>query len=176
LRSLPALSHWIRDLLITAPSAVMLRAVLDAAIKFGCQKPLDHYCNVCDSAGMYSVFIIGAAIVLYLLASICVLRQYERGVVLFLGKFKGVRGPKRQLDVRKLDHKGGSCDDHNWGGAVRNCSRSAAVRRLPALQLAFPHDTLVPLVHAFYPIFKLAAALGQLFCDFVGTAGDVATD
>ena len=32
-------------------------------------------------------------LVLYLLASIRVLRQYERGVVLFLGKFEGVRGP-----------------------------------------------------------------------------------
>jgi len=42
---------------------------------------------------MYWPFIFGAAIVLYLLASIRVLRQYERGVVLFLGKFEGVRGP-----------------------------------------------------------------------------------
>src|SRR5438046_531788 len=42
---------------------------------------------------MYWVLIFGAAVVLYLLASIRVLRQYERGVVLFLGKFEGVRGP-----------------------------------------------------------------------------------
>lgn len=34
-----------------------------------------------------------AALFLYLLASVRVLRQYERGVVLFLGKFAGVRGP-----------------------------------------------------------------------------------
>src|SRR2546421_7035516 len=34
-----------------------------------------------------------AVVLLYLLASIRVLRQYERGVVLFLGKFEGVRGP-----------------------------------------------------------------------------------
>jgi len=32
-------------------------------------------------------------IILYVLASIRVLRQYERGVVFFLGKFEGVRGP-----------------------------------------------------------------------------------
>src|SRR5438105_13275087 len=32
-------------------------------------------------------------VLLYLLASIRILRQYERGVVLFLGKFEGVRGP-----------------------------------------------------------------------------------
>jgi hypothetical protein len=59
---------------------------------------------------------------------------------------------------------------------LRNCSRSAAVRRLYALQLAFPHNTLVPLVHAFYPIFKLAAVLGQFLYDFIRAAGDVATD
>ena len=41
---------------------------------------------------MYWAFIFGAVIVLYLLASIRVLRQYERGVVFFLGKFEGVRG------------------------------------------------------------------------------------
>jgi regulator of protease activity HflC (stomatin/prohibitin superfamily) len=32
-------------------------------------------------------------IVLYLLSALRVLRQYERGVVFFLGKFEGVRGP-----------------------------------------------------------------------------------
>src|SRR5436853_7572541 len=42
---------------------------------------------------MYWALIFGAAIVLYLLASIRVLRQYERGVVFLLGKFEGVRGP-----------------------------------------------------------------------------------
>src|SRR5205807_6324627 len=41
--------------------------------------------------GILSVLI--AVIVLYVLASIRVLRQYERGVVFFLGKFEGVRGP-----------------------------------------------------------------------------------
>src|ERR1041385_2234713 len=38
-------------------------------------------------------FVILIAILLYALASIRVLRQYERGVVFFLGKFEGVRGP-----------------------------------------------------------------------------------
>ena len=37
--------------------------------------------------------IILLVVVVYLLASIRVLRQYERGVVLFLGRFEGVRGP-----------------------------------------------------------------------------------
>jgi len=42
---------------------------------------------------MYWASIFGAAVVFYFLASIRVLRQYERGVVLFLGRFEGVRGP-----------------------------------------------------------------------------------
>src|ERR1700760_3839752 len=33
------------------------------------------------------------AVVIYALASLRVLKQYERGVVFFLGKFEGVRGP-----------------------------------------------------------------------------------
>ena len=37
--------------------------------------------------------IIGLVLLLYVLASIRVLRQYERGVVFLLGKFKGVRAP-----------------------------------------------------------------------------------
>ena len=37
--------------------------------------------------------IIGIAVVLYILGSFRVLRQYERGVVFFLGRFEGVRGP-----------------------------------------------------------------------------------
>jgi regulator of protease activity HflC (stomatin/prohibitin superfamily) len=37
--------------------------------------------------------ILGIVLVLYLLGSLRVLRQYERGVVFLLGKFKGVRGP-----------------------------------------------------------------------------------
>jgi regulator of protease activity HflC (stomatin/prohibitin superfamily) len=37
--------------------------------------------------------ILAAAVVVYLLVSIRVLRQYERGVVFFLGKFADVRGP-----------------------------------------------------------------------------------
>ncbi|HEY7245105.1 MAG TPA: SPFH domain-containing protein [Xanthobacteraceae bacterium] len=38
-------------------------------------------------------FIILVIVVLYLLVSVRVLRQYERGVVFLLGKFTGVRGP-----------------------------------------------------------------------------------
>ena len=37
--------------------------------------------------------ILGIAVILYLISSFRVLRQYERGVVFFLGKFEGVRGP-----------------------------------------------------------------------------------
>jgi len=33
------------------------------------------------------------AVVIYALVSLRVLKQYERGVVFFLGKFEGVRGP-----------------------------------------------------------------------------------
>jgi regulator of protease activity HflC (stomatin/prohibitin superfamily) len=39
------------------------------------------------------VGIIGIAVILYLFGSLRVLRQYERGVVFFLGRFEGVRGP-----------------------------------------------------------------------------------
>ena len=39
-------------------------------------------------------------VVLYLLVSLRVLRQYERGVVFLLGKFEGVRGPGLALYLR----------------------------------------------------------------------------
>jgi regulator of protease activity HflC (stomatin/prohibitin superfamily) len=39
----------------------------------------------------YILGILGIAIVLYLISSLRVLRQYERGVVFLLGKFEGVR-------------------------------------------------------------------------------------
>jgi regulator of protease activity HflC (stomatin/prohibitin superfamily) len=39
------------------------------------------------------VSIVLILVVLYVLASFRVLKQYERGVVFFLGKFAGVRGP-----------------------------------------------------------------------------------
>jgi len=42
---------------------------------------------------MNFAFIVGIVVVIYALVSIRVLRQYERGVVFFLGKFEGVRGP-----------------------------------------------------------------------------------
>ena len=41
----------------------------------------------------YILGILGIALILYLVGALRVLRQYERGVVFFLGKFEGVRGP-----------------------------------------------------------------------------------
>jgi regulator of protease activity HflC (stomatin/prohibitin superfamily) len=41
---------------------------------------------------MYWAYILGVAIILYLISSLRVLRQYERGVVFLLGKFEEVRG------------------------------------------------------------------------------------
>jgi regulator of protease activity HflC (stomatin/prohibitin superfamily) len=38
-------------------------------------------------------YVLIVVVILYVLGSIRVLRQYERGVVFFLGKFEGVRGP-----------------------------------------------------------------------------------
>jgi regulator of protease activity HflC (stomatin/prohibitin superfamily) len=40
-----------------------------------------------------TILILGIAIILYLIGSLRVLRQYERGVVFLLGKFAGVREP-----------------------------------------------------------------------------------
>jgi regulator of protease activity HflC (stomatin/prohibitin superfamily) len=42
---------------------------------------------------MYWPSILSIAVILYLIGSLRVLRQYERGVVFLLGKFEGVRGP-----------------------------------------------------------------------------------
>ena len=42
---------------------------------------------------MYWIYIPGAVIALYVLASLRVLKQYERGVVFLLGRFEGARGP-----------------------------------------------------------------------------------
>ena len=42
---------------------------------------------------MGAALVLIAIIVLYLFSALRVLRQYERGVVFFLGKFEGVRGP-----------------------------------------------------------------------------------
>jgi regulator of protease activity HflC (stomatin/prohibitin superfamily) len=39
------------------------------------------------------IYLVGALVLLYVLVSLRVLKQYERGVVFFLGKFAGVRGP-----------------------------------------------------------------------------------
>src|SRR5476649_1910836 len=40
---------------------------------------------------MYFIYILGVAVLLYLIGAIRVLKQYERGVVFFLGKFEVVR-------------------------------------------------------------------------------------
>jgi hypothetical protein len=45
---------------------------------------------------------IAAIVVLYLLVSIRILRQYQRGVVFLLGKFTEVRGPGPITDLRPL--------------------------------------------------------------------------
>src|SRR5437763_8666858 len=41
---------------------------------------------------MYWPYILGVAVILYLIGSLRVLRQYERGVLFLLGKFSNVRG------------------------------------------------------------------------------------
>src|SRR5579871_1438053 len=43
-----------------------------------------------DASSVFLILIV--VVIIYLLASVRVLRQYERGVVFFLGKFEGVRG------------------------------------------------------------------------------------
>ena len=53
---------------------------------------LDHHCIMCESVAMYWLFVVALAVILYVLGSIRVLRQYERGAVFLLGKFEGVRG------------------------------------------------------------------------------------
>jgi len=39
------------------------------------------------------IFFLVIAVALYVIVSLRVLKQYERGVVFLLGKFAGVRGP-----------------------------------------------------------------------------------
>jgi hypothetical protein len=53
---------------------------------------LDRYPDMCKSTCMNGIYILGLVVVAYLLGSIRVLRQYERGVVFLLGKFAGARG------------------------------------------------------------------------------------
>src|SRR4029079_17095318 len=52
---------------------------------------LDLYRQLNGSA-MIVPYIIAIVVILYLIGSLRVLRQYERGVVFLLGKFAGVRG------------------------------------------------------------------------------------
>ena len=56
------------------------------------------------------------------------------------------------------------------------CSKGKLCNGLHVSQCAFPYDTLVRLVDAFYSVFKLPVALRQLLYYFVGAARDVATD
>ena len=52
--------------------------------------------EITNGNAMSSTYIVGIlciALILYLIGALRVLRQYERGVVFFLGKFEGVRGP-----------------------------------------------------------------------------------
>jgi regulator of protease activity HflC (stomatin/prohibitin superfamily) len=56
------------------------------AARFGQAKTIDE-----DTMGLISIVVVAA--ILYTLGSLRVLRQYERGVVFFLGKFETVRGP-----------------------------------------------------------------------------------
>ena len=48
------------------------------------------------------IFILGAVATLYVVGSLRVLRQYERGVVFLLGKFEGARGPGLTLIFRPI--------------------------------------------------------------------------
>ncbi len=48
------------------------------------------------------IYILGAAIILYAIGSLRVLKQYERGVVFLLGKFEGARGPGLTLVFRPI--------------------------------------------------------------------------
>jgi regulator of protease activity HflC (stomatin/prohibitin superfamily) len=53
---------------------------------------LDRNAGMCNTASMNWILILVVAVILYLFGSIRILRQYERGVVFFLGRFEGVRG------------------------------------------------------------------------------------
>ena len=49
------------------------------------------------------IYILGAVIALYLIGSLRVLKQYERGVVFLLGKFEGARGPGLTIVFRPIE-------------------------------------------------------------------------
>jgi len=51
---------------------------------------------------IYILVILGAVIFLYVVGSLRVLKQYERGVVFLLGKFEGARGPGLTLIFRPI--------------------------------------------------------------------------
>jgi regulator of protease activity HflC (stomatin/prohibitin superfamily) len=50
----------------------------------------------------YILGILGVAIVLYLISSLRVLRQYERGLVFLLGKFEEVRAAELALVFARI--------------------------------------------------------------------------
>ena len=55
---------------------------------------LDRHHPLCDNGKMaFLIPILLIAAIVYLFSALRVLKQYERGVVFFLGKFVGVRGP-----------------------------------------------------------------------------------
>src|SRR5258707_7383347 len=57
------------------------------------RRMLDRRRDLCISACMNGIFILGLVVIFYFLVSVRVLRQYERGVLFLLGKFAGVREP-----------------------------------------------------------------------------------
>src|SRR6266550_4504850 len=77
----------------------------------------------------YILVILGIAVILFLIGSLRVLRQYERGVVFLLGKFEGVRGPGLTLifvpiqpigpTLRIQQHQGRDRDDASCMGRSR---------------------------------------------------------
>src|SRR6266566_100707 len=52
---------------------------------------------------MYWIFIVGIVVIPYLIVSLRVLRQYERGVVFLFGRFEGVRGAGLTLIFRPIE-------------------------------------------------------------------------
>jgi regulator of protease activity HflC (stomatin/prohibitin superfamily) len=50
-----------------------------------------HLRDIAEEASMALIFV--TVIAVYLIGSFRILKQYERGVVFFLGRFEGVRGP-----------------------------------------------------------------------------------
>jgi hypothetical protein len=98
----------------------------------------------------YVFAILGFALVLYLMGSLRVLRQYERGVVFLLGKFKGVRGPGRTVPGYHRAHGGdlGRRPPVSWRarkalcqwGAASVTVRSCMLRTVPKASIGPPRS------------------------------------